>query len=105
MQSAHVFCLTNTILHADEHFNFSHGEAPYLEFPILQNATVYDGGRPGADRVVIGSIAEDYSSAVYCACITHDGQKKEGFSECKGKWIPRTGGAKVGCCVLTRRVL
>lgn len=66
-----------------EHFNFAHGEAPYLEFPVLQNGTVYDGGRPGADRIVIGSIAEDYSSAVYCACITHDGQKKNGFAECK----------------------
>lgn len=33
--------------------------------------------------MVIGSIAEDYSSAVYCAVITHDGQRKNGFAECR----------------------
>jgi hypothetical protein len=43
---------------------------------------VYDGSSPGADRVIIGSIAEDYSSAIYCAVITHDGQRKNGFAEC-----------------------
>ena len=44
--------------------------------------SVYDGASPGADRVVIGSIASDYSSAVYCAVLTHDGQRKNGFAEC-----------------------
>ena len=58
-------------------------QAPYLEFPILSGGEVYTGSSPGADRVVIGSIAEDYSSATYCAVITHDGQKKNGFAECK----------------------
>ena len=52
-----------------------------MEFPILA-ASVYDGSSPGPDRVVIGSIASDYSSAVYCAVITHDGQRKNGFAEC-----------------------
>lgn len=47
-----------------EHFNFPHGQAPYLEFPIEEGSKVYDGGSPGADRVVIGSIAEDYSRYV-----------------------------------------
>ncbi|KAI9741308.1 MAG: hypothetical protein M1834_003025 [Cirrosporium novae-zelandiae] len=65
-----------------EHFSFTHAKKPYLEFPIERNGKVYDGGSPGADRVVIGSIAEDYGSAVYCAVITHDGQKKNGFAEC-----------------------
>lgn len=31
---------------------------------------------------MIGSISEDFSSAVYCAVITHDGQRKNGFTEC-----------------------
>lgn len=43
-----------------EKFNFSHAKKPYLEFPVLSNGE-YEGGSPGADRVVIGSIAEDYS--------------------------------------------
>ena len=64
-----------------EHFTFTHAQKPYLEFPVEQSG-VYDGQSPGADRVVIGSIAEDYSSAVFCAVITHDGQKKNGFTEC-----------------------
>ncbi|KAF1353239.1 Ribonuclease/ribotoxin [Delphinella strobiligena] len=82
-----------------EKFNFSHAKKPYLEFPVLSNGE-YEGGSPGADRVVIGSIAEDYSSAVYCAVITHDGSAKNGFTECqddsmnvngKGKYEPQEG--------------
>lgn len=64
-----------------EHFSFPHASKPYLEFPIAAGS-VYDGSSPGADRVVIGSIASDYSSAVYCAVITHDGQRANGFAEC-----------------------
>ena len=52
-----------------------------MEFPIIAGS-VYHGSSPGADRVVIGSIAADHSSAVYCAVITHDGQRKNGFAEC-----------------------
>ena len=44
-----------------EHFTFSHAQKPYLEFPI-EKSGAYSGGSPGADRVVIGSIAEDYSA-------------------------------------------
>lgn len=83
-----------------EHFQFSHAEKPYLEFPVVQSGT-YDGGSPGADRIVIGSIAADYSSAIYCAVITHDESKNNGFTECsddtmnvtngKGKYEPREG--------------
>ncbi|KAL1967823.1 hypothetical protein VTN77DRAFT_2512 [Rasamsonia byssochlamydoides] len=66
-----------------EHFNFKHALKPYLEFPVERNGRVYDGGSPGADRVVIGSIAQDFSSAVYFAVITHDGSKHDGFTECR----------------------
>ena len=65
-----------------EHFSFPHAHKPYLEFPVTNTGSVYDGASPGADRIVIGSIAEDYSSAIYCAVITHDGQRKNNFAEC-----------------------
>jgi hypothetical protein len=62
---------------------FSFGcSAPYLEFPI-QSGSSYSGGSPGADRVVIGSISSDDSSAQYCAVITHDGQSNNNFAECQ----------------------
>ena len=37
-----------------EKFNFSHAQKPYLEFPIVSDGS-YEGGSPGADRVVSGS--------------------------------------------------
>lgn len=64
-----------------EGFTFS-CSAPYLEFPIESGST-YSGGSPGADRVVIGSISSDDSSAQYCAVITHDGQSNNDFAECQ----------------------
>ncbi|EJD34675.1 Ribonuclease/ribotoxin, partial [Auricularia subglabra TFB-10046 SS5] len=64
-----------------EHFAFAHAQAPYIEFPVMQGK-VYTGEAPGADRVVLGSIADDFQSAVYCAVITHDGQRKNNFAEC-----------------------
>lgn len=54
---------------------------PYLEFPITTSGT-YSGGSPGADRVVIGSISDDESSAEYCAVITHSGESDNDFAEC-----------------------
>jgi hypothetical protein len=63
-----------------EGFSFS-CSAPYLEFPIFSGST-YSGGSPGADRVVIGSISGDDSSAQYCAVITHDGESNNDFAEC-----------------------
>lgn len=75
-----------TLTTSDEHFNFAHAEAPYLVFPILQKGKIYDGLSPGAERLVLGSIDEDFSSAIYCACLTKDGQRKNGFAECKGAW-------------------
>jgi ribonuclease len=74
-----------------------HAQKPYLEFPVERNGRVYEGGSPGADRIVIGSIADDYSSAMYCAVITHDNSRHNGFTECqddtlnlrgKGKFLP-----------------
>ncbi|MCJ1434133.1 hypothetical protein MMC27_003499 [Xylographa pallens] len=88
-----------TLVYNDyEHFTFSHAQKPYLEFPIM-SGDVYDGSSPGADRVVIGSIAENYSSAIYCAVITHDGETRNGFAECaddtlnlRGKGQYKAGG-------------
>jgi len=51
----------------------------------MDNSEAYSGDEsPGADRVIIGSIATDYQSAIFCAVITHDGSaKKNGFTECQ----------------------
>jgi hypothetical protein len=46
------------------------------------SGSTYSGGSPGADRVVIGSISSDDSSAQYCAVITHDGESNNDFAEC-----------------------
>jgi len=40
---------------------------------------------------VIGSISTDFSSAVYCATITHDGSTKNGFTECTDDTVNTTG--------------
>jgi hypothetical protein len=40
---------------------------------------------------VLGSIATDFQSAVYCAVITHDGQRKNGFVECKDDTVNQDG--------------
>jgi hypothetical protein len=80
-----------------EHFSFSHAQAPYLEFPIFADE-VYDGSNsPGPDRIVIGSISEDYQSAVYCAVITHDGERRNGFAECRDDTLNLRGkGESIG---------
>jgi len=74
-----------------EHFSFPHAQTPYLEFPILESGEFTGDESPGADRIVIGSISTDYSSAVYCATLTHDGSTKNGFTECKDDTL-NTGG-------------
>ena len=90
-----------TLLLDYEKFSFSHAQKPYLEFPILESGSYTDDESPGADRVVIGSISSDYSSAVFCAVLTHDGSTKNGFTECqddtvntsgKGTYEKKTGG-------------
>lgn len=65
-----------------------------MELPILAGGKIYTGSdpvSPGADRIVIGSIAADYESAIFCAVITHDGNVKNGFTECVN-----TGGYEEG---------
>jgi len=74
-----------------EHFSFPNAQKPYLEFPILESGAFTDDESPGADRVVIGSISSDYSSAVFCAVITHDGSRKNGFTECKDDTVNTDG--------------
>lgn len=84
--------LTRTTLFPDyEHFYFAHAQKPYLEFPILESGTYSGEESPGADRVVIGSIAEDFQSAVFCAVLTHDGSTKNGFTECKDDTVNTDG--------------
>ena len=74
-----------------EHFSFPNAQKPYLEFPILESGEFTGNESPGADRIVIGSIATDYSSAVYCATLTHDGSTKNGFTECKDDTVNTDG--------------
>jgi hypothetical protein len=74
-----------------EHFSFPNAQKPYLEFPILVSGEFTGDESPGADRIVIGSISSDYSSAVYCAVLTHDGSKKNGFTECKDDTVNQDG--------------
>ena len=47
-----------------ENFNLPHVSKPYSEFP-KKTGVVHNGSSPGSDRVVIESIASDYSTAVY----------------------------------------
>ncbi len=75
----------------NEQFSFQYAQKPYLEFPILESGAFNDDESPGADRVIIGSIATDYSSAVFCAVITHDGSTKNGFTECKDDTLNTDG--------------
>lgn len=51
----------------------------------------YTGDSPGADRVVIGSIATDYQSAIFCAVITHDASSNNGFTECQDDTVNTAG--------------
>ncbi|PQE09311.1 Guanyl-specific ribonuclease F1 protein [Rutstroemia sp. NJR-2017a BVV2] len=76
-----------------ENFKFlPAAQKPYLEFPILSDGKIFDGSTsPGADRIVIGSIATDYQSAVFCAVLTHDGSSSNGFTECQDDSV-NTGG-------------
>jgi hypothetical protein len=74
-----------------EKFSFQHAKKPYLEFPILESGAYNDNGSPGADRVVIGSIATDYNSAVFYAVIPHDGSTKNWFTERKDDTVNTSG--------------
>ncbi|KAI2785089.1 fusion protein containing ompA-signal peptide/RNase T1 [Daldinia loculata] len=58
-----------------EGFDFP-GQAPYYEFPILSSFDPYDGGSPGADRVVFNE------GGNYQGAITHTGASGNNFVEC-----------------------
>ncbi|KAI0597885.1 Ribonuclease/ribotoxin [Biscogniauxia sp. FL1348] len=51
---------------------------PYLEFPLLASGSVYTGGSPGADRVVINT------SCKLAGAITHTGASGNNFVGCSG---------------------
>ncbi|KAH7323374.1 Ribonuclease/ribotoxin [Rhizoctonia solani] len=54
-------------------------KAPFYEFPIFKNK-VYNGGSPGADRVVIGSVRG--ADAAYCGVMTHRSARGNAFVQC-----------------------
>ncbi|KAI1470110.1 ribonuclease-domain-containing protein [Daldinia caldariorum] len=60
-----------------EGFSFS-VSGPYLEFPLLSSGSVYTGGSPGPDRVVINT------SCKLAGEITHTGASGNNFVGCSG---------------------
>ena len=62
--------------HDREGFDFP-TEAPYYEFPILSSHKAYDGGSPGADRVVFDS------QGALDGLLTHTGADGNNFVQCK----------------------
>ncbi|KZT75078.1 ribonuclease T1 [Daedalea quercina L-15889] len=62
--------------HDYEGFSFPSCSGTFYEYP-LESGEAYDGGSPGADRVIYDSDGD------FCACITHTGASSEdGFVEC-----------------------
>ncbi|KAL1984346.1 hypothetical protein VTN96DRAFT_9207 [Rasamsonia emersonii] len=59
-----------------EGFNFP-VPGPYYEFPILADGQTYDGGSPGADRVIFNDSGE------LAGVITHTGASGDGFVQCQ----------------------
>ncbi|OTA88150.1 hypothetical protein M434DRAFT_62642, partial [Hypoxylon sp. CO27-5] len=60
-----------------EGFSFA-VSGPYLEFPLLASGSVYTGGSPGPDRVVINT------SCKLAGEITHTGASGNNFVGCSG---------------------
>ncbi|KAI0842198.1 ribonuclease-domain-containing protein [Hypoxylon sp. FL0890] len=60
-----------------EGFSFA-VSGPYLEFPLLSSGSVYTGGSPGPDRVVINT------SCKLAGEITHTGASGNNFVGCSG---------------------
>ncbi|OTB08725.1 hypothetical protein M426DRAFT_316745 [Hypoxylon sp. CI-4A] len=60
-----------------EGFSFS-VSGPYLEFPLLSSGSVFTGGSPGPDRVIINT------SAKLAGEITHTGASGNNFVGCSG---------------------
>lgn len=63
-----------------EGFDFNGASKPYYEFPIQESGT-YDGGSPGADRVVVSTADGD---CVLAGVITHTGASGNDFVGCSG---------------------
>ncbi|RAK72323.1 extracellular guanyl-specific ribonuclease RntA [Aspergillus fijiensis CBS 313.89] len=64
------------VYHDYEGFDFS-VSGTYYEFPILSDGDVYDGGSPGADRVIFNTADK------LAGVITHTGaSSSSGFVEC-----------------------
>ncbi|KAJ5691872.1 ribonuclease-domain-containing protein [Penicillium macrosclerotiorum] len=64
------------VYHNYEGFDFS-VSGTYYEFPILSDGDVYDGGSPGADRVIFNTADE------LAGVITHTGASSDdGFVSC-----------------------
>jgi hypothetical protein len=63
------------VYHNYEGFDFP-VSGTYYEFPILSDGDVYDGGSPGADRVIFN--ANDQLAGV----ITHTGASGDDFVSC-----------------------
>lgn len=61
-----------------EGFTFNGVQGPYYEFPLMADGSVYDGGEPGADRVVINS------NCAIAGEITHTGASGNDFVACSG---------------------
>ncbi|KGO77417.1 Guanine-specific ribonuclease N1/T1 [Penicillium italicum] len=61
--------------HDYEGFEFS-VSGPYYEFPILSSGEIYEGGSPGADRVIFNG--DDELAGV----ITHNGASGDDFVAC-----------------------
>ncbi|CAE6511716.1 unnamed protein product [Rhizoctonia solani] len=63
-----------------EGFTFQSGcRSPYYEFPLFRSS-VYTGGDPSYNRVVIGSVSG--SNAAFCDVITHYGASGNNFLQC-----------------------
>ncbi|KAJ5701130.1 hypothetical protein N7488_008678 [Penicillium malachiteum] len=63
------------VYHDYEGFDFP-VSGTYYEFPILSSGDVYDGGSPGADRVIFNGDGE------LAGVITHTGASGDDFVEC-----------------------
>lgn len=78
-----------------EGFTFSNCQSPYYEFPLVQDGP-YDGGAPGADRVIVDCtfflsnllspllIHDLVANGDYCGAITHTGASGDDFVACSG---------------------
>ncbi|CAL1695140.1 unnamed protein product [Somion occarium] len=61
--------------HDFEGFPFPSCSGEFFEYP-LEAGTTYDGGSPGADRVIYDEDGD------FCACLTHTGASGNDFLEC-----------------------